>query len=103
MVPVELSVNVTVRGLEPLAGLALKPAAGTSAPPPVTGICQHYAAEVRINGVEVTRQVNIGRSVNGQAIGSVEIAPPGAFGPQAVAGRVKFAHEQVVRGKMGIS
>src|SRR5882672_839437 len=38
MVPVELSVKVTVSGLTPLVGLAVKLAAGTTAPMPVTGL-----------------------------------------------------------------
>src|SRR6266436_1403219 len=38
MVPVELSVKVTVSGLTPLVGLAVKLAAGTTAPTPVTGL-----------------------------------------------------------------
>src|SRR5258707_385070 len=36
MVPVELSVKVTVSGLTPLVGLAVKVAAGTTAPMPVS-------------------------------------------------------------------
>src|SRR5882724_5006829 len=38
MVPVELSAKVTVSGLTPLVGLAVKVAAGTTAPMPVTGL-----------------------------------------------------------------
>src|ERR1051325_2811915 len=36
MVPVELSVKLTVRGETPLVGLAMKPADGTRAPVPVS-------------------------------------------------------------------
>src|SRR6266581_3201023 len=46
MVPVELSVKVTVRGLTPLVGLAVKVAAGTVAPVPVTALVLSPALEV---------------------------------------------------------
>src|SRR5258708_2828367 len=38
MVPVEVSVNPTVRGTRPLVGLPLKPAAGVSAPIPLNAL-----------------------------------------------------------------
>src|SRR6266567_6584713 len=38
MVPVELSVKLTVSGLTPLVGLPLKPAAGATAPVPVSAL-----------------------------------------------------------------
>src|SRR5260370_19662328 len=38
MVPLELSVKLTVSGLRPLVGLPLKPAAGATAPVPVRAL-----------------------------------------------------------------
>src|SRR5712675_3053865 len=38
MVPVELSAKLTINGLAPLVGAPVKPATGTSAPTPVTGL-----------------------------------------------------------------
>ena len=46
MVPLELSVKVTVSGLTPLVGLAVKVAAGTVAPVPVTALELLPALEV---------------------------------------------------------
>src|SRR6266478_600409 len=85
MVPVELSVKVTVSGLTPLVGLAVKVATGTLAPVPVTALVLFPALEV----IKITRLLKLMALFGAKS--TTRLVEPNP-------GRLKGVPERIVKG-----